>query len=125
MDPRSVDDPHLLAALEPYEEVHVYARATDAALAVSDRRVLVAAAERLALSVPFHNLRRVQFDIERRRPATLVLVPERAKDEPQVLAIPPEEYRTVAEALVAIGLRLYELAEGQDAAPEKDSAKGA
>jgi hypothetical protein len=30
-------------------------------------------------------------------------VPERATDEPQVLAIPPEHYSAAAEALVALG----------------------
>jgi len=54
-------------------------------------------------------LRRIQFDVERRRPATLVLVPELPRDEPQVLAIEPERYEEVADALVIIGRRLAAL----------------
>lgn len=38
-----------------------------------------------ALDVSIDNLRRVQFDIERERPATLVVVPQQPTDEPQVL----------------------------------------
>jgi hypothetical protein len=93
--------------LEPDEALQAMARARDAALAVSDRRVVLVAGDRLALNVPFERLRRVQFDIERDRPATLVLVPEHPGDEPQVLPIPREEYQAVAEALVAIGHALY------------------
>lgn len=99
-------EPQLLAALEADEELKARARARDAALAVTDRRVLVAANERLALSVPFEELRRIQFDIERSRPATMVIVPEQRHDEPQVLAIDPEEYDSAAQALALIGRRL-------------------
>jgi hypothetical protein len=77
-----------LARLEPGETVHRITRTTDAHMLVTDRRVAIAAGERLALDIPYHRLRRVQFDLERRRPATLVLVPEHPTDEPQVLAIP-------------------------------------
>jgi hypothetical protein len=84
----------------------VKARGRDAALAVTDRRVLVAADERLALDVPFEGLRRIQFDIERSRPATMVIVPEERQNEPQVLAIDPDEYESAAQALAIIGRRL-------------------
>ena len=97
---------HLLAALEADEELRVKARARDAALAVTDRRVLVAANERLALNVPFEGLRRIQFDIERSRPATMVIVPEERQNEPQVLAIDPDEFESAAKALAFIGRRL-------------------
>jgi hypothetical protein len=93
--------------LEPDEALHATARARDAALAVSDRRVVLVSGDRLALNVPFERLRRVQFDIERDRPATLVIVPEHPEDEPQVLPISSEEYEAVARALVVIGHELY------------------
>lgn len=97
---------HLLHVLEPGEELRAQAWASDAILAVTDRRLVVAATERVALNVPFQNLRRIQFDIERDRPATLVIVPEIAHHEPQVLSMPPERYPEAAEALVLIGQRL-------------------
>jgi hypothetical protein len=99
-------EPHLAKALEPGEEIHITTRADDVILAVTDRRLVVAAPERVALAVPFHAVRRIQFDIERSRPATLVIVPEHAADEPQVLSIPVDRYREAADALVSIGERL-------------------
>src|SRR6185437_1853764 len=99
-------DPTLLAALETDESVQATARGTDAILAVSDRRLIVKARERIALSVSIDGLRRIQFDIEKMRPATLVIVPEEPRDEPQVLAIPANEIRAVTAALALIAERL-------------------
>jgi hypothetical protein len=113
MDGASDFEPQLLHALEPGEQLRARARATDAVLAVTDRRLVVAAPQRIALAVPFGHVRRIQFDIERDRPATLVIVPESANDEPQVLSIPPEHYQAAAEALVVIGLELAESGRGE------------
>jgi hypothetical protein len=107
-NPADAEPPHLVRALEPDERVAIRAQAVDAVIAVTDRRMLVATERRLALDVPFERLRRIQFDIERDRPATLVVVPESPEVEPQVLAISAEGYRSVADALVEIGLRLCE-----------------
>ena len=94
--------------LEPGEQVYAEAQADDgAALLVTDRRVAVAVRpDRFQLDVPFDALRRIQFDIERNRPATLVIVPDHPQDEPQVLAVPSEQLPAVAEALAYIGQRL-------------------
>lgn len=109
-----MNDPHadavLLTHLEPDETVHAVARATDAVLAVSDRRVVVADPDRLLLSLRIEALRRVQFDIEKARPATLVIVPESPNDEPQVLTVPPHRLREVATLLAIIGERLSDMA---------------
>jgi len=100
-------EPHVARVLEPGEEVHVAARGeNDVTVAVTDRRLVVAAPERIALAIPFYGVRRIQFDIERTRPATLVIVPEMATDEPQVLSIPVDRYRETADAVVTIGERL-------------------
>jgi hypothetical protein len=98
--------PHLDELLHPDETIAAEARARDARIVVTDRRVIVAAETRTALALPIEELRRIQFDIERTRPATLVLVPEEAAHEPQVLAIPHEHIRGVADALVLIAQRL-------------------
>ena len=95
-----------LRSLDPDEEIHVQAPAGNNLVIVTDRRLAIAAQDRLALDVPIKNLRRIQFDIERDRPATLVIVPQRPQDEPQVLAVQPREYEGVANALVVIGQRL-------------------
>jgi hypothetical protein len=95
--------------LEPGETIHTIAQAGGASLVVTDRRLAVAADGRIALNVPFQDLRRIQFDIERQRPATLVIVPERPADEPQVITVPPQRYGDVAMALALVGERIYEL----------------
>ena len=90
------------------EVIEARARAQDGVLAVTPRRLAIAAGDRLLLDIPFDRLRRIQFDIERSRPATLVVVPEHPSDQPQVLAIPPDEFPAVAEALALVGRRLLE-----------------
>jgi hypothetical protein len=105
-DDALVDDSFLNAVLEPGEQVRAKALSTEAVLAVTDRRVLVAAPSRVALAIAFEGVRRIQFDIERSRPATLVIVPELPTHEPQVLAIPPDQYQATVEVLVALGLAL-------------------
>jgi hypothetical protein len=94
-----------LRILQPGEEVRVQASLGDTLVVVTDRRLAVANAERLMLDTPIENLRRIQFDIERERPATLVIVPERSQDEPQVLAIEPRDYDAIVRALVEVGHR--------------------
>jgi hypothetical protein len=99
-----------LRLLEGDESVEVLAEAESARLLVTDRRLVVASDERVVLDVGFDGLRRIQFDIERSRPATFVIVPEHAANEPQVLAIPPERYDEITRALAVIGRRLAETA---------------
>jgi hypothetical protein len=107
MEPAHVK-PNLRAVLEPDEEVHTEAWATEALLAVTSHRVVVADTRRVNLAIPFAGVRRIQFDLERARPATLVIVPEPADEHPQVLAFSEEHYRAVADALVTLGLALAE-----------------
>jgi hypothetical protein len=94
--------------LEPGESIEVVARARSHQIVVTNQRLAVADEHRVALHISFPSLRRIQFDIERDRPATLVIVPEHAHDEPQVLAVAVDQYEEVARALVAIGRRLVE-----------------
>ena len=100
-----MDEHPALRILGPDEKVEVRAAAGDTLVVVTNRRMAVANAERLMLDVPIENLRRIQFDIERQRPATLVIVPEHPEDEPQVLAIEPRDYEAIARALVVVGRR--------------------
>jgi hypothetical protein len=96
--------------LDPGEQVYVEAQAEEGALVVTEKRLAVAVRpDRFHLDVPFEALRRIQFDIERERPATLVIVPEHPKDEPVVLAIPPVQYESIARALAFLGRRLHEV----------------
>lgn len=92
----------------PDEAVIERATARGVVLLATDRRMAVVQGDRLALDLPYHRLRRIQFDIERKRPATLVIVPESPADEPQVISVHPDEYREVADVLVAVGRNLIE-----------------
>ncbi|MGH2513073.1 MAG: hypothetical protein ACRDGQ_10330 [Candidatus Limnocylindrales bacterium] len=94
----------LLRLVAPDETLHATARASDHHVLVTDRRLAVAENDRVALDIPLANVRRIQFDIEKTRPATLVIVPESPLDPPQVLTVPPNHYDEIARALVAIGL---------------------
>src|SRR5712691_11114106 len=111
MDIDPIMEERLRGALEPGERLQVHATASDASIAVTDRRLIVAAPTRVALAVPFGDLRRIQFDVERLRPATLVIVPEHPSNEAQVLSIRPEDYDAAARALAVIG---RELARSED-----------
>ena len=102
--------------LEPGEDIKGLVHATEAQLLVTDRRVAVAQRDLVRLDVPFDRLRRIQFDIERDRPATLVIVPEHPRDEPQVLAIPREHIDAAANVLAFIGgLLLHPMDESREA----------
>jgi len=108
LDDANPPDQPKLRLLDPDERIDVLTETLNAKLVVTDRRVAVAAGDRVALDVPFTALRRIQFDIERHRPATLVIVPENPGHEPQVLAVPVERYDDVTRALAIVGRRLAE-----------------
>jgi hypothetical protein len=99
--------PHL-RLLEPDETIEVVAETQSARVVVTNRRLAVANDERVSLDIGFAAIRRIQFDIERHRPATLVIVPENPTDEPQVLGIPVDTYDQVTKALAIVGRRLAE-----------------
>lgn len=92
-----------LKHLRAGEVIHAIARAKDSDLLVTDKRIAVVEGERIALDILHEGLRRIQFDIEADRPATLVIVPHSPIDEPALLAVPPESYDEVTEALAVIG----------------------
>ncbi len=103
------EDDVVLRLLEPDEELQTRALAIDGEVAVTDRRILVRTGARVSLNVPVERLRRIQFDVERSRPATIVIVPEHPSDEPQVLGILPDEIEAAARAVAEIGKRLSHL----------------
>ena len=93
--------------LRPDERIRAHIPTGGTEIVITDQRLAIAEEERLALDIEIAALRRIQFDIERDRPATLVIVPDHPSHEPQVLAIPPEQLEAVAGALAYIGRRLY------------------
>ncbi len=98
-------DQQILKILDPDEVIHARAKALNAEVAVTDRRLIVSEFERVALNVAIDAIRRIEFDVERKRPATLVIVPESQRDTPQVLAIPREELGAACAAVTLIGSR--------------------
>jgi len=108
-DDRGMAEHPALRILQPDEAVRVQVAVGEAFLFVTDRRMAVADAQRLMLDVAIDNVRRIQFDIERDRPATLVIVPERPQDEAQVLTVEPRDYEAITRALVVVGLRFVDL----------------
>ncbi len=80
--------------------------ATDYELRVTDRRLLLLSGGSVRLDIPYTRLRRIQFDIEAERPATLVIVPHLPTDEPQALSVPHESLHHAAELLAFVGERL-------------------
>ena len=60
--------------LDPTEDILAQAEADDGVMLVTRRRLAVSVeAGRFHVDVPFDALRRIELDIERRRPATLVI----------------------------------------------------
>jgi hypothetical protein len=99
-------DQEILRLLQPGERIALDVTATNEELRVTDRRLLVTSAGQVRLDIAYERLRRIQFDIEAGRPATMVIVPHLPSDEPQVLAIPNESLHQAAELLAFVGERL-------------------
>jgi hypothetical protein len=99
-------EPAIVRLLQPGEELAHATTAGEAMLAVTSRRIAIVENDRTALDIAIESVRRIQFEIEKTRPATLVIVPEEPHFAPQVLSVRPEEYQPVADALVTIGQRL-------------------
>ena len=103
----SLDD--LPFRLASDERLEVAARTEPHAMAVTDRRLLVASEYRTALDLPIEALRRIQLDVEVGRPATIVFVPHDPRHAPEVLAVPVEELEAVTRAVHIVGRRLASL----------------
>jgi hypothetical protein len=92
--------------LQADEELRLAAETEEAVIAVTDRRLIAKQAERFALDVPLEDIRRIQLDVERARPASFVVVPLDPQREPQVLSIPVERLEAITRMTYIIGERL-------------------
>ncbi len=99
-------DPYPAIPLGPDEHFDAVAETDEALIALTDRRVVVTEDGRTALDVPVGRIRRVELDIERDRPTSLILVPAEPRWAPQVLTIPDGEVPHVLLALELILERL-------------------
>jgi hypothetical protein len=85
------------------QDIRAQATADGQVVVVTDTVLRVGSGNRVDLDVTISDIRRIQFDIERDRPATLVIVPISPHHQPQVIVVQPEEYAAVGEALVILG----------------------
>ena len=88
------------------ERLEMRADAGGAIVIVTDRRLAIADEHRLIMDTSFSNIRRIQFDIERDRPATFVVVPDLAATPPEAIPVDPDRYEEFGHAIAYIGLRL-------------------
>lgn len=98
--------PALFDALRPHEEIVEVVQVDGATLILTTDRVAVGADKRLQFDVRIAGLRRIQFDLEAQRPATLSIVPESAETEPSILTVMPYAYDDVARVLAYVGGQL-------------------
>ena len=99
MDNQDVEIP---VPLRPDERLEVVAQTDQGTVAVTDQRVIVASEHYTAIDVPLDHIRRVEFDIDRGRPPTLILVPIDPRWAPQVLTVPEDQVPAVLRALALI-----------------------
>jgi hypothetical protein len=92
----------------PQQDIRAQASADGHVLVVTDDLLKVASHDAMRLDVRIEDVRRIQFDIERERPATLVIVPDSPSTEPQVIMVHPEEYERVGHALAVLGMMMAE-----------------
>ena len=76
-------------------------------------RLVVVEGDKSDLDIPFGELRRIQFDIERGRDATIVIVPEHIHNWPRVVSVRVPRLKDSAVVLARIGERMNEPAEVQ------------
>jgi len=100
--------PHIL---QPGEVLEGHADANGSIIAVTEERLLVAEGDKTVLDIPFDQLRRIQFDIEHHRDATLVIVPEHISNWPVVVTVPPAQLMQTALVLARVG---EHLSQGRD-----------
>ena len=96
----------VLHLLDVDEQVEHSLRSDATELRVTDRRLVVNGGVNIRLNIAFDELRRIQFDIEATRPATMVIVPHRADKFPEVLSIPRESLAEAALLLTFIAERM-------------------
>jgi hypothetical protein len=102
---RSFPLPHIL---QPGEVIETLAEVDGSVIALTRERLIVVEGDKTVLDIPFAELRRVQFDIERGRDATLVIVPEHISNWPRIVSVPIPNLRETALVLARVGERVNE-----------------
>ena len=105
----------VLRDIDP-NDIRAQATADGQMVVVTDKLLRVGSPDRVMLDVAIDSLRRIQFDIERDRPATMVIVPLSPSDEPQIIVVQPDDYESVARALAFIGQQMSVAHQPEDTA---------
>jgi hypothetical protein len=92
--------------LQPGEVLEGHAVVNDSVIAITNERLVVAQGDDQVLDIPFSELRRIQFDIERDRDATMVIVPEHISNWPRIVTVPVAQLKETAGVLARIGERI-------------------
>ena len=99
-----------LRAIRP-QEIRAKTTADGHDLVVTDDLLRVGSEGRVVLDVPIRDVRRIEFDIEHDRPATLVIVPHAASRDSLVVMVEPEDYEGVCQALAVIGRKMAKVSD--------------
>jgi hypothetical protein len=94
-----------LRAIDP-QDIRAQSSADGHLVVLTDDILRVGSGDNVQLDVPIGDVRRIQFDIERDRPATLVIVPDAAWRQSQVIMVEPEHYEGVAHVLAVLGVMM-------------------
>ena len=105
-----VDKDPVVTRISGDETVQAVVDGVDGRVVVTDHRLAVANARRIALNVELRTIRRIEFDIERERPATMVIVPDDPRHQAQVVTVPSEQYDAAASAIAYVGRLIHDVA---------------
>jgi hypothetical protein len=75
-------------------------------LRVTNGRLMISVDGLVRLDVSYAELRRIQFDLEAERRATLVIVPHLPRHEPQLLTVARDDLEEAAAILAFVGQRM-------------------
>ena len=96
-----------LQAISP-QDIRAQSSADGHVVVLTDELLRVGSGEEVHLDVPIGDIRRIQFDVERDRPATLVIVPDAAWRDSQIIMVEPKDYEGVAHVITVLGLMMAE-----------------
>ena len=99
-----------LRAISP-QDIRAESSADGHLVVLTDDLLRVGSGDNVHLDVPIGDIRRIQVDVERDRPATLVIVPDAAWRESQVIMVEPENYEGVAHVIAVLGVMMAKLRE--------------
>jgi hypothetical protein len=85
-------------------QAHVL-EAEEATVTVQDHHIRIQrTGSHRVIELPMKDVRRIQIDLEERRPAVLVIVPHTAEYEPESLRVPQEQLEALSVAMLHLAI---------------------